>query len=113
MKPLVFLEMLTWNDLKSIWSIQDFNIIDGFSFGEQQADMGYARVPNGTGDFVIQSPTFSSNNNQESSQIELNQHPKKLLKVVDVLGRDVNKAQGGILLEIYNDNSIKKKLKIE
>ncbi len=31
-------------------------------FGEQTTDMGYARVPNGNGDFVIQLPTFNANN---------------------------------------------------
>ncbi|MGB0916663.1 MAG: CotH kinase family protein [Flavobacteriales bacterium] len=32
-------------------------------FGAQTTDMGYARVPNGTGAFAIQFPTFASNNN--------------------------------------------------
>lgn len=32
------------------------------TFGQQQADQGYARVPNGTGDFVIQAHTFFANN---------------------------------------------------
>lgn len=31
-------------------------------FGEQETDMGYARVPNGTGDFVVKTPTFNANN---------------------------------------------------
>ncbi|MBK9016151.1 MAG: CotH kinase family protein [Saprospiraceae bacterium] len=31
-------------------------------FGDQQTDLGYARVPNGTGDFVIQAHTFNANN---------------------------------------------------
>ena len=29
-------------------SDSNFNLVDGFTFGEQQTDMGYARVPNGT-----------------------------------------------------------------
>ena len=29
----------------------------------QITDQGYARVPNGTGNFIIQTPTFSANNN--------------------------------------------------
>lgn len=37
-------------------------IVDSVTFGQQTADMGYARVPNGTGNFVIQAPTFSGNN---------------------------------------------------
>lgn len=35
---------------------------DHVVFGAQQADMGYARIPNGYGPFVIQAPTFNANN---------------------------------------------------
>ena len=38
-------------------------IVDSLTFGQQVTDMGYARVPNGTGNFVIQAPTFNANNN--------------------------------------------------
>jgi hypothetical protein len=38
-------------------------IVDSTSWGPQFADQGYARVPNGTGSFVTQGPTFSANNN--------------------------------------------------
>jgi hypothetical protein len=41
----------------------DLKIADQVFFETQQTDMGYARVPNGTGDFTIQEPTFSANNN--------------------------------------------------
>jgi hypothetical protein len=37
-------------------------VVDSVAFGTQQTDMGYARVPNGTGDFVIQPPTFNASN---------------------------------------------------
>ena len=84
-------------------------LIDGFSFGQQETDMGYARVPNGVGNILIQEPTFFGNNDQVSSNIDLIESPKKLIKVVDILGREINKNQGGVLLEIYNDNSIKKR----
>ncbi len=40
-------------------------------FGPQQADMGYARMPNGTGDFVIQKPTFNDNNGKAVNTHEL------------------------------------------
>lgn len=36
--------------------------VDTLRFGEQTADLGYARVPNGTGPFVIQAPTFNATN---------------------------------------------------
>ncbi len=38
------------------------SIVDSISFGQQTTDMGYARVPNGSGNFVIQTPTFNGNN---------------------------------------------------
>ncbi|MBK8706058.1 MAG: T9SS type A sorting domain-containing protein [Saprospiraceae bacterium] len=38
------------------------NILDEVTFDAQTTDMGYARVPNGTGAFVIQNPTFNANN---------------------------------------------------
>ena len=89
-------------------SDSNFNLLDGFIFGEQQTDMGYARVPNGTGPFVIQTPTFSDNNDLVSSQIEYN-NQKKLIKITDLLGRDVHvDATHSVLLYIYDDGSIKK-----
>ena len=39
------------------------NMVDSVTFGQQQTDLGYARVPNGTGNFVIQAATFGANNN--------------------------------------------------
>jgi hypothetical protein len=38
------------------------NLVDQIIFGAQQTNKGLARVPNGTGDFVIQAPTFNGNN---------------------------------------------------
>ncbi len=37
-------------------------IIERLEFGQQIANKGYARVPNGTGPFFIQNPTFRKNN---------------------------------------------------
>ncbi|MBK7426441.1 MAG: CotH kinase family protein [Saprospiraceae bacterium] len=38
------------------------NLVDQVIFGAQQTNKGLARVPNGTGDFVIQDATFNANN---------------------------------------------------
>lgn len=38
-------------------------LVDEVTFGPQPADKGYARVPNGAGPFIIQSPTFNGYNN--------------------------------------------------
>ena len=45
-----------------ILSYADGTKIEEVTFGPQTADKGYARVPNGTGAFVIQAPTFNYNN---------------------------------------------------
>lgn len=37
-------------------------LVDSMSWGTQVTDLGFARVPNGYGNFVIQQPTFSANN---------------------------------------------------
>lgn len=40
----------------------DTIIVEEMTYGQQQPDMGYARTPNGTGDFEIQEHTFRANN---------------------------------------------------
>jgi hypothetical protein len=42
-------------------------IADEVVFAEQETDMAYARVPNGTGDFVIQAHSFAANNDSFST----------------------------------------------
>jgi len=37
-------------------------LVDSAGWGAQSDDMGYARVPNGTGGFVVQEPTFNASN---------------------------------------------------
>jgi hypothetical protein len=39
------------------------NIVDSISFGQQVTDKGFARVPNGTGGFIIQDATYKASNN--------------------------------------------------
>jgi len=38
------------------------NTVQDISFGQQEADKGYARSPNGTGSFTIKNPTFKADN---------------------------------------------------
>lgn len=49
----------------------DGNILDQVAFPAQTVDMGYARKPNGTGDFVIQAATFNANNDSASGVVEV------------------------------------------
>ena len=51
-----------------ILSYPNGTIIENVSFGIQTANMGYARNPNGIGNFVIQAPTFNANNESLSTQ---------------------------------------------
>jgi len=45
--------------------------MDEVSFSTQQTDMGFARVPNGTGSFVIQDATYNANNNWSTAVDEM------------------------------------------
>ncbi|MDP5105359.1 MAG: CotH kinase family protein [Polaribacter sp.] len=45
-----------------ILSYADGTILENITFGAQTTDMSYARSPNGTGNFVIQTPTFGIDN---------------------------------------------------
>jgi hypothetical protein len=48
---------------ESVFLVNDvLEIVNTVSFIDQVTDIAYARVPNGTGNFVAQNPTFGSNN---------------------------------------------------
>lgn len=49
----------------------DGTFIDSLSYGQQQTNVPSARVPNGTGNFVMQDPTFNGNNDGSSSTYDL------------------------------------------
>ncbi len=48
-------------------SHEDGTVIDSLSFGGQLANVAMARVPNGTGNFISQTPSFNKNNELVSS----------------------------------------------
>jgi len=88
-------------------SDEDFNILDAVFFGEQETDIGYARVPNGVGDFVIQFPTFSFNNDNASGTIELSDLSSQIIKTIDVLGREVD-IRSGFIVDLYSNGHCQK-----
>ena len=45
-------------------------VVDEVVFGAVPADMGYARIPNGIGPFVIQDPTFNMDNESSTALVE-------------------------------------------
>jgi hypothetical protein len=89
----------------------DGNALDEVIFPTQTTDMGYARAPNGTGEFVIQASTFNANNDlsgvaevpgglrrmkvfpnpaREEISIEVEEYTGPLrLQIADLLGRVV------------------------
>jgi hypothetical protein len=72
-------------------------IVDSITFGAQTADMGFARVPNGTGPFVIQAPTYNSINNPNALTEDGANHigifPNPASTYFRVLGLDQSKPQ--------------------
>lgn len=63
-------------------------VVQEINFGQQQVDMGYARSPNGTGNFVVKAPTFKANNDTGISATD----EAELLKMLTVFP---NPASGG------------------
>ena len=57
---------------EEVWLVSpDTAVMDQVVFGDQSTDLGYARVPNGTGGFVPQAPTFAANNDLPSGLDEV------------------------------------------
>ena len=90
----------------------DLNILDNCIFPEQQTDLAYARIPNGIGSFVIQEATFNYNNEQESS-LSTDNRERKLIKIIDILGKESKQKKRAFFIEIYDDYSSVKKINIE
>jgi hypothetical protein len=53
-------------------------VIERLEFGQQTANKGFARIPNGTGPFVIQNPTFGKNNDIALANDEIYGSPWKI-----------------------------------
>lgn len=97
-------------------------IIENVTFGVQVANMGYARVPNGTGNFVIQAPTFNANNqglsisdfNQQNNQLLIYPNPTSNyvnIRISELMGSEKIKIfnlLGQIVIEkeAHNDNTL-------
>ncbi|MBK7966492.1 MAG: lamin tail domain-containing protein [Bacteroidetes bacterium] len=80
------------------------SIVDSTSWGQQTTNAGYARVPNGTGAFVIQGHTFSANNNSVgveenlSIPVQLSLYPNPTSSTVQIQVADDEQRD----IEIYN-----------
>ncbi len=50
-------------DGETLWLIDpELRIAQEIAFDEQETDLSFSRIPNGTGDFIIKTPTFGFNN---------------------------------------------------
>jgi hypothetical protein len=71
------------------------SVLDSVVYGAQTTDMAYARIPNGTGAFVVQQPTFNSNNENTtgSEEIEgissISVFPNPFTEELWIIGKDL------------------------
>ena len=87
----------------------DLEIIDELIFGNQTTDMGLARIPNGVGDFVIQNPTFSMNNQMTTHLQSLNSSINSKYLLYDIVGRTINEPSNDLLkIIMYEDGRVEK-----
>ena len=80
-------------------------LVDQISYGAQTIDMGFARVPNGTGSFTIQSPTFNANNSPLST-VNFNQQNKDFIVYPNPTSSSINVAISNLIenkkIRVYN-----------
>ncbi len=101
-------------------------LADQVTFGQQVTDYGYARVPNGTGNFVIQQATFNANNNLSTGiadeivatasmtafpnpanslvTIRMNEASGKQLEIFDQVGQKVFESIGKSVVSFNTEN---------
>ena len=71
-------------------SYPDDTILEEIIFGEQTEDIAYARSPNGTGDFTLQTPTFGANNDNSLSvdtvelDLDIHFYPNPIQSVLNI-----------------------------
>ncbi len=91
------------NGEDAVLSYSDGTVIESITFGAQTTDMGYARVPNGTGNFVIQSPTFNGNNETLSNNdVTLNDFKVFPNPVVNMVNINSSSSQQIESIIVYN-----------
>ncbi len=102
---------------------EDLTELQNINYGNQLLNMGYARVPNGTGDFIIQPHTFNANNNalsinSASGENEIIIYPNptngiinienlpadqnKVIKIVNLLGQNIQTVKAKKEIDLSN-----------
>lgn len=88
----------------------DTMIIDEIIYGEQQSDISFSRVPNGTGPFGFRTPTFNANNDDGTTSLNeidfastaLSVHPNPATDYLEiVLKEEVNQIMLVKVFDIY------------
>ena len=95
---------------------EDLTIIDEVSYTEQELNKGYARIPNGTGDFTIQDYTFNTNNGTSSAESTIDDfknisvYPNPTTQSISIISSElientkVFSANGNLLMQSKNGN---------
>ena len=95
---------------------EDLTIIDEVSYEEQELNKGYARIPNGTGDFTIQDYTFNTNNGTSSAESVLDAlknisvYPNPTTQFINIISSEliestkVFAANGNLLMQSKSGN---------
>ena len=74
-----------------------FEIVNYAQFGKQTADVAFARIPNGTGNFMEQRPTFSQNNEDLTFT--------NIIEINDQIKAYPNPVESSLTIEISNTKS--------
>lgn len=104
----------------AILSYAGGTVIEDIEFGEQETDLSYSRIPNGTGDFIIKQATFGINNeiilsvDSFDSELSLNYYPnptKDILNIENAASKitsvQISSILGQVLFsEAYNNSSL-------
>ncbi|TXD72402.1 T9SS type A sorting domain-containing protein [Aequorivita antarctica] len=104
----------------AILSYADGTIIENIEFGQQETDLSYSRIPNGTGDFIIKQATFGIDNeiilgtDSFDAESALNYYPNPTKSVLNITNSDggitsvkVISILGQVLFsQAYNNSSL-------
>jgi hypothetical protein len=71
-------------------------LVDTLSFGQQISDLGYARVPNGTGPFVIQTATFGATNSTVGTIVPASENWLAIQPTITASSVDIQLTSGEI-----------------
>ncbi len=94
-----------------ILTTPDGTVTDSLTFGEQETNVSFARIPNGTGDFTFRAPTFGFNNELTSTRdfaevkkAEVFPNPNSGILYFEYLISDISEKKLTVSLQVYDIN---------